>query len=253
MPGAGMAAFMYCWPPVYSPLYLPPLPGKKKLIPLLPNYQSNLRMSMFKIAAGRMLSLRHIVAAFFLLLTTVTVHGQQKTITGVVTNAEDNLPVEKATITVKGTKTAVVADNKGAYSIKAAANQTLVVTAVGFQPMEKTVGQQTVVNFALTAVTSQLESVVVTALGIKRDEKALGYSVTKVGTEELTDAISNNWTNSLTGKVAGINLVKSGGGPAGSNKIILRGENSLDGNSQALIVVDGVVIGSKQWCANRHG
>ncbi|WP_197428715.1 carboxypeptidase-like regulatory domain-containing protein [Phnomibacter ginsenosidimutans] len=210
-------------------------------------------MSMFKIAAGRMLSLRHIVAAFFLLLTTVTVHGQQKTITGVVTNAEDNLPVEKATITVKGTKTAVVADNKGAYSIKAAANQTLVVTAVGFQPMEKTVGQQTVVNFALTAVTSQLESVVVTALGIKRDEKALGYSVTKVGTEELTDAISNNWTNSLTGKVAGINLVKSGGGPAGSNKIILRGENSLDGNSQALIVVDGVVIGSKQWCANRHG
>lgn len=210
-------------------------------------------MSMFKIAAGRMLSLRNIVAAFFLLLTTVTVYGQQKTITGVVTNAEDNLPVEKATITVKGTKTAVVADNKGAYSIKAAANQTLVVTAVGFQPMEKNVGQQTVVNFELTAVASQLESVVVTALGIKRDEKALGYSVTKVGTEELTDALSNNWTNSLTGKVAGINLVKSGGGPAGSNKIILRGENSLDGNSQALIVVDGVVISSSSGAQTGTG
>ena len=64
----------------------------------------------------------------------------------------------------------------------------------------------------------------------KGDEKALGYSVSTVTNEDLTDALSNNWSNALTGKVAGLNLIKSGGGPDGSNKIILRGENTLSGN-----------------------
>jgi len=89
-----------------------------------------------------------------------------------------------------------------------------------------------------------MESVVVTALGIKREEKALGYSVAKVKGEELTEALSSNWTDALSGKVAGLNLVRSNSGPAGSNKIILRGESNLTGGSEneALIVVDGVVI-----------
>jgi TonB-linked SusC/RagA family outer membrane protein len=179
-----------------------------------------------------------------ILLFASTVLLAQTTITGTVKSADDAQPVAKATVQVKGTKTFVVTDDKGAFSVKASAGQTLVVTAVGFQALEKTVGAQTVINFELASTSTEMENVVVTALGIRREEKALGYSVTKVGGEEITDAISNNWTNSLTGKVAGINLVKSGGGPAGTNKVILRGENSLTGNSEALIVVDGVVISS---------
>jgi TonB-linked SusC/RagA family outer membrane protein len=97
-------------------------------------------------------------------------------------------------------------------------------------------------NFKLKQSTNDLNEVVVTALGIKREEKALGYSVTKLDNEDVTDAMSTNWTNTMEGKVAGLNMLKSNGGPAGTNAIILRGENSLSGNSEALIVVDGVVI-----------
>lgn len=103
-------------------------------------------------------------------------------------------------------------------------------------------GDTTQTHFKLKQSASDLNEVVVTALGIKREEKALGYSVTQLNNEDVTDAMSNNWTNSMEGKVAGLNMLKSNGGPAGTNAIILRGENSLSGNSQALIVVDGVVI-----------
>src|SRR5690606_32797897 len=82
----------------------------------------------------------------------------------------------------------------------------------------------------------------VTALGIKRDQKALGYASTTVAGEDLTNAISNNWSDALTGKVAGLNVVKSGGGPLGSNNIVLRGETSLSGDNTALIVIDGIVM-----------
>ncbi len=95
----------------------------------------------------------------------------------------------------------------------------------------------------LTETSQGIDEVIVTALGIKREEKSLGYSVSRVSGEELTDAISNNWTDALSGKVAGLNLVKSGGGPAGSSQIILRGETSLTGDNSALIVVDGIVMG----------
>jgi TonB-linked SusC/RagA family outer membrane protein len=86
------------------------------------------------------------------------------------------------------------------------------------------------------------EVVVTTALGIKRDEKALGYAATVIKNEQLTDAVAGNWTDALSGKVAGLNLVRSNAGPTGSNKIILRGESNLSGDNEALIVVDGVVI-----------
>ncbi|RFZ84172.1 SusC/RagA family TonB-linked outer membrane protein [Mucilaginibacter terrenus] len=100
----------------------------------------------------------------------------------------------------------------------------------------------TPLNIMLKPGANGLQEVVVTALGIKREEKSLGYSATSVKGEQLTNAISNNWTDALSGKVAGLNLVRSNSGPAGSNKIILRGENNLTGDNEALIVVDGVVI-----------
>ncbi len=103
-------------------------------------------------------------------------------------------------------------------------------------------GDTTTSAFKMKQSTNDLNEVVVTALGIKREEKALGYAITKLDNEDVTDVMSNNWTNTMEGKVAGLNMLKSNGGPAGTNAIILRGENSLTGNSQALIVVDGVVI-----------
>src|SRR5690606_9004860 len=89
---------------------------------------------------------------------------------------------------------------------------------------------------------TQLEEVVVTALNISREKKSLGYSVTTVTNEQLTNAISNNWTDALSGKVPGLNLIRSNAGPTGSSSIILRGENNLTGSNDALIIVDGVII-----------
>lgn len=97
-------------------------------------------------------------------------------------------------------------------------------------------------QIALTEASQGIDEVVVTALGIKREQKALGYAATTVGGEDLTNAISNNWSDALTGKVAGLNVVKSGGGPLGSNSIVLRGETSLSGDNSALIVIDGIVM-----------
>jgi len=114
-------------------------------------------------------------------------------------------------------------------------------------------GDSTRMNVTLSRSANDLDEVVVTALGIKREEKALGYSVTQLNNEDVTDAMSNNWTNTMEGRVAGLNMLKSNGGPAGSNAIILRGENSLSGNSQALIVVDGVVISGSSGQLSGNG
>ncbi len=177
-----------------------------------------------------------------LLLNCPAIFGQQRAIQGAVTSKADGAPVVQATVVVKGTSRGTSTNDQGNFSIMAAVGETLVVSAIGFTPVEARIGQQTTLTIELAEDAREMETVVVTALGIRREEKALGYSVSKVKGEEVTDAMSNNWTNSLTGKVAGLNLLKSGGGPSGSNKIILRGENSLNGTSEALIVVDGVII-----------
>lgn len=132
----------------------------------------------------------------------------------------------------------------GAFELEVNKGTVLTFTYIGFMQQKITVnGPQANLTVKMVPDAKQLSEVVVTALGIKREEKALGYATTTVSGESLTQATPNNWTDALSGKVAGLNMVKSGGGPGGSNKIILRGENSLNGDSEALIVVDGVVLG----------
>jgi TonB-linked SusC/RagA family outer membrane protein len=168
--------------------------------------------------------------------------AQQKTITGTVKNAEDGSLLANATILVKGTTTGTTTNERGVYTIKATPGQIILASAIGFTPHEEKVGNRDAIHFSLNSTATELTGVVVTALGIKRDQKALGYSTTVVKGDELTRALSSNWTDALSGKVAGLNLVRSNGGPSGSNKIILRGENNLTGDNEALIVVDGVII-----------
>ena len=176
------------------------------------------------------------------MMLAISLAAQQKTITGVVKNASDGSVIVNASVLVKGTAKGTTTNANGAYTLTASPGQTLQFTAIGFKMTEEKVGAQSTVNISLNPAASELQSVVVTALGIKREERALGYSIATVKGEELTDAMSSNWTDALSGKVAGLNLVRSNSGPAGSNKIILRGENNLTGDNEALIVVDGVVI-----------
>lgn len=159
---------------------------------------------------------------------------------------EQGEPLIGASVMVKGMSSKVSITNaKGEFNIQSVEeNATLVVSYIGYVTQEISIKGKKYLSISLKESAEMLDNVVVTALGIKRAEKALGYAVTTVQGEDLTSALSNNWTDALSGKVAGLNLIKSGGGPGGSNRIILRGESSLSGDTEALIVVDGVVINS---------
>lgn len=176
------------------------------------------------------------------MLAPVFLWAQQRTITGRVTSAGE--PVAGVTVLVSGTSRGTTTNDDGTYSVLANTGETLVFSGVGYTPLEKVVGSANIINVQLVTGEGQdLEGVVVTALGIKREARSLGYSATTLDSSDLTDAKSSNWTDALSGKVAGLNMVRSGAGPIGSNKIILRGENNLTGDNEALIVIDGVVMG----------
>lgn len=162
---------------------------------------------------------------------------------GKVVDADDQFGVPGVSIFDQNNKVIGVTNEQGEFSFNAAKGATHSFSFLGYTTHKQSF-QQSNQNLVIQLITSNiaLTEVAVTALGIKREEKSLGYSVSTVKGEELTSALSNNWTDALSGKVAGLNLVKSGGGPAGSTKIILRGETSLTGDNSALIVVDGVVI-----------
>lgn len=170
--------------------------------------------------------------------------NQQKIkVQGKVVDSSDNTPLGGVSIRQNGV-TLTSTNSDGTFDVEISSGSSLTFQLIGFTSKSQSfTASNSNLTITLSESSEDIEEVVVTALGIKREEKSLGYSVSTVSGEELTDAISNNWTDALTGKVAGLNLVKSGGGPAGSNQIILRGETSLTGDNSALIVVDGIVMG----------
>jgi len=164
------------------------------------------------------------------------------TVTGIIKDAETNTPVKDVTISIEGKKSIAVSREDGSFSVTVAKGSTLVFTMVSFasQRLQITENVQNR-NILLARESKELENVVVTALGISRKQKALGYSVQSIGEADLNDARSNNWSSALSGKVAGLNLISAGSGPLNSTRISLRGDASMnpDGNN-ALIVVDGI-------------
>lgn len=165
-----------------------------------------------------------------------------KEIKGTVVDTEGE-PLIGATVQVKGTKVAQATDIDGNFVIKTSeANPVLQFSYVGCKPTEVAVKGKSTVNVTLEPSSESLDEVVVTALGIKRQSKALGYSVQDVKGDALTEARENNVINSLSGRIAGLQVSSSGSGSMGSSRLIIRGNNSLSGNNQPLVVVDGVPI-----------
>ena len=162
----------------------------------------------------------------------------QKTITGVVSDNE-GLPLPGATILVQGTSTGVTTDFDGNFSITAEEGDTLNISYVGYQSQSIVVGDQDTLSISLE-LGNELEEVVVTSLGIKREAKALGYAVQSVSTEDITDSGANSAIDAMVGKVAGVQITRSSGSVGGGSRIIVRGVTSMIGNNQALIVIDGV-------------
>lgn len=176
------------------------------------------------------------------MLFAYTSQAQTRIISGKVTEKSGDV-VPFATVAVKGLKSSVVAGADGAYSIHAKTGDVIVVTAVGFQDGEATVGSDNVLNIVLTKTANTLNDVVVTtALGIQRQAKELGYSTTRVTSADLTQAKVTNVATGLAGKVSGlqINLVNNGVKP--DVRVTLRGNRSILGNNQALLVVDDIQL-----------
>ena len=155
-------------------------------------------------------------------------------------------PLTGATVTVKGTTIGTNTDLYGKYTLSVNSPEDILeFQFIGYTTQEVRVGAQTQIDVVMKDESQLISEVVVTALGISREEKSLGYAVSKVSNEELTNVETGNWLNSLTGKVAGLNLDTSSAGPAGSLRVTLRGESSLShDNNTALFVVDGVPINS---------
>ncbi len=169
-----------------------------------------------------------------------------QTITGRVTGADDNQPLPGVSIVLKGTAIGTTTGGDGTFSINAQPTNTLTFSFIGYVNQDIVVGNRTSMNVVMKPGEQTLSEVVVTALGIRREEKTLGYAASTVNENAVKDARANNWISSLSGKVAGLNIQGVGAGPMGSSRITLRGESSLNlDNNQALIVVDGVPVSSK--------
>lgn len=180
------------------------------------------------------------LSVLLLCLLTISAYAQ-KTVSGTVRDAS-GAPVPAVSVLIKGTQKGVNTDTGGKFSISAPEGSTLVFRYIGFQVQEVTVGASSSINVTLKEEKNDLTEVVVTALGVKREKKSLGYAVQEVKGDVLVDAREPNLVNTLSGKVSGLQITRSSNGPAGSSKITLRGNNSLTGDNQPLIVVDGVPL-----------
>jgi TonB-linked SusC/RagA family outer membrane protein len=146
-------------------------------------------------------------------------------------------------VQIKGTKIGVITNPQGDYSFNVRSNNdVLIYSFIGYVDQEILVGGRKTINVTLQAKSKNLDEVVVTALGIKREERSLGYAVSSVKMDSVTQANEPNLINSLSGKVPGMVITQSAGGPGGSSRVLIRGNTSISGDNQPLYVIDGVPI-----------
>jgi TonB-linked SusC/RagA family outer membrane protein len=161
-----------------------------------------------------------------------------------VTDAADGQPLPGVSVVVKGATATAVTDANGRYTINVAGDATLVFSFIGMKTQEELVAGRAVMDVALESSTVALSEVVVTAMGISREKKALGYAVQELKSDALDKAANTNLVTALQGKVSGVDIVSSSGMPGASSKITIRGARSFDGNNTPLYVVDGLPIAS---------
>ena len=173
---------------------------------------------------------------------TTIVQQDTRKVTGAVKD-EHGEPITGATIEIKGTNAKAITDIDGRFTISVPQHATtMAVSYLGYTTKEIAITGKASVNVTLDPSSSDLNEVVVTALGIKREKKALGYAMQEVKTDGLTENKSVSVANMLQGKIAGVQIAQSGTGMGGSTRIVMRGLNSLSGNNQPLWVVDGIPI-----------
>jgi TonB-linked SusC/RagA family outer membrane protein len=175
-------------------------------------------------------------------LASAAAWAQERTVSGRVTSATDGTPLPGVNVLVKGTTDGTVTDASGNFTIATPADGILVFSFIGLVSQEVAVNSRATIDVQMSEDVQQLSEVVVTAIGVERSEKSLGFAATKVNNKELTQGRASSPMNSLQGKVAGVNISTSSGAPGASTKVVIRGYTSLSGNNSPLYVVDGVPI-----------
>jgi len=187
--------------------------------------------------------LRIVFFTALLSLLQIVAVAQEVVVNGKVTDAKSGEALIGVSVVIKGTSQGTVTDINGEYRLKAnSAQDILDFSFIGYQTVSRKIDSKSTINVKLSEDTKQLSEVVVTALGVERESKSLGYTVQKVSGEDITQARETNVINSLAGKVAGVNISGSSSGPTASSNITIRGQSSLSGNNQPLFVVNGLPI-----------
>lgn len=180
----------------------------------------------------------------FLVLVAQFAFAQERAVSGTVTDA-NGMPLPGVSVTVKGTTNGTQTDMDGKFQVQAAVTETLVFSFVGMKTQE-IIALNTSLNVKLADDATELEAVVVTAFGIKRNPKDLGYTVSSIKAEELTENSEPDLIRSLNGKVAGVNVNVSSGLAGAASQITIRGTTSFTGDTQPLIIVDGIAYNNTQ-------
>ena len=189
--------------------------------------------------------LLHSCVAVMIMLYSAQALGQERTVTGRVTSTEDGSPIPGVNVLLKGTSSGTTTDANGNYSLSGpASGGSLVFSFIGLESKEIEIGDRTVIDVSLTLDVTQLSEVVVTALGVARDKKALGYAVSSVGKEQIEARPVNDISRILQGKVPGVIINPTGGVSGTGASINIRGYSSLTGSTQPLWVVDGIPFSS---------
>jgi TonB-linked SusC/RagA family outer membrane protein len=179
----------------------------------------------------------------FALAIALSSFAQERTITGRVTSTEDATPLPGVNVLLKGTTIGTATDSDGKFSLSVpSAGGALIFSFIGLESKEIEIGDRTTIDVSLALDVTQLSEVVVTALGVERESKTLGFSVKEVSNEELTVARTTNIVNALSGKVAGVRVAGSNGMVGSSSAIFIRGFTTFTGSNQPLFVVDGIPI-----------
>jgi TonB-linked SusC/RagA family outer membrane protein len=190
--------------------------------------------------------MRRILMALTLLLVGVSAFSQNRQLSGTVQDTKTKDGVASATVRVKGKSAGISTDASGKFTLSVpAGNVTLTISSVGYATQQLTVdANSNSITVMLEESIKSENEIVVTALGIKKEKKALAYSVTQLNGDKFTESRTPNLGNALSGKVAGVNISTPGSGAGGSSRVIIRGGSSLNGNDQPLYVVNGVPIES---------
>ena len=187
-----------------------------------------------------------LLGTMMVLISSTTLFAQ-RTITGTVTSSEDGLPLPGVNVIVQGTTTGSITSADGTYSLDIPGGDiSLQFSFIGYLIKVVPAGNSTVIDAVLDPSAYEMDEVVVTALGIQRQEKTLTYAQQTVSADELTNTRDINFMSSLSGKAAGVEIKKNASGPGGSTRVVLRGTKSLTGDSEPLFVIDGIPMANNK-------